>query len=209
MGLFGRKPTKTPEELAAEWKEQLRAEQREIKKTIRKIDSEERKQKREIQKVMKRGDKVSARILAKEVVSARKTKTRLESTVLQLSSIQMAVRQNLAQARLSGAFSKSTEIMQMMGQLVSAPECAKICKNMTREMEKAGIVEEMFADAVDTIGDVDETEVSAEMSKVFEGLGIDIASKMGTAPVSTPTAKVEETADEEEDELIRSIEAAL
>ena len=47
--------------------------------------------------------------------------------------------------------SQSTEVMQAMQQLVKIPEVAKTMQDMSKEMMKAGILEEMMEDTMDDV----------------------------------------------------------
>lgn len=74
--------------------------------------------------------------------------------------------------------SQSTEVMQAMQQLVKMPEVAKTMQEMSREMMKAGIMEEMMEDTFEGLEDQEELEEAAqeEVDKVrmvvFLGEGV-------------------------------------
>ncbi len=93
---------------------ELRKEERELEKNIRgicdilsnvkyiffclleiAIDLEEQKLKRSIKELAKKGDKQSAKVLAKEIVQSRKAKERIYKSKAQLNSVSMQLSQNL------------------------------------------------------------------------------------------------------------------
>ena len=79
------------------------------------------------------------------------------------------VLRSAAQIRVAGAMSQSTEVMQAMQQLVKVPEVAKTMQEMSKEMMKAGILEEMMEDTFEGLEDQDELEEAAqeEVDKVY------------------------------------------
>merc|ERR1712212_478763 len=56
----------------------------------------------------------------------------------------MQMKGQLATIRLAGAMQSSAEVMASMQQLVKLPEIQKTMMDMSREMMKAGIIEEMM-----------------------------------------------------------------
>lgn len=93
MSLFGKKIT--PEEHVKKWKRELKHEERNLERTIREIDLQEQKTKREIKLLAKKGDLASAKILAKELLRSRKAKERLYKSKAELNSVSMQLTQNL------------------------------------------------------------------------------------------------------------------
>ena len=78
MGLFGKRPD--PKTQVREWSSKLRAEQNKIERQINQIKREEEKVAASLKQAAKKGDKESCRVLAKEVVGARKSVTKMYSS---------------------------------------------------------------------------------------------------------------------------------
>ena len=78
MGLFGKRPD--PKTQVREWSSKLRSEQNKIERQINQIKREEEKVAASLKQAAKKGDKESCRILAKEVVRARKSVTKMHSS---------------------------------------------------------------------------------------------------------------------------------
>lgn len=97
MSLFGKTPT--PEEYVKKWKRDLKHEERNLERTIREIEMQEQKTKREIKMLAKKGDMGSAKILAKELLRARKTKERIYKSKAELNSVSMQLTQNLGKTK--------------------------------------------------------------------------------------------------------------
>ena len=60
----------------------------------------------------------------------------------------MSVKERAAAQRMSGTIEKSTQVLQAMQQLIKVNEVASVMKDLSREMMKAGIIEEMFDDVI-------------------------------------------------------------
>ena len=103
---------------------------------INQIKREEMKATRSIKECAKRGDKESAKVLAKEVVASRKAVNRIYTAKANLSSIEMQMRNQASQLRLAGSLQKSSEVMKSMQQLVKLPELQKTMMELSKEMTK-------------------------------------------------------------------------
>lgn len=126
------------------------------------IQREEEKVKRSLKEAAKKGDKDVCTILAKEVIRARKTCTKIYTSKAHLNSVSLQMKNQLATIRVAGSLSKSTEVMQAMQSLVKVPEVAATMREMSKEMMKAGIIEEMLDETMDSIEDSEEMEDEAQ-----------------------------------------------
>jgi len=171
MSLFGKKVT--AEEVVKKWKRELKREDRELDKNIRAIEMEEQKLKRSIKELAKRGDKQSAKVLAKEIVQSRKAKERIYKSKAQLNSVSMQLSQSLSMMKVAGVMQKSGQIMGLMNNLVKLPQINQVMLSMAREMEKAGLIEEMMDDAINNDEEVEE-QADEELDKVVEEITLGV-----------------------------------
>ena len=204
MGLFGKTPE--PKEQVSEWCKKLRKESNQIDRQINGIRREEAKVTKSLKDAAKKGDKDVCKILAKEVVHSRKTVNKLYCAKANINSIQMQMKGQLATIKVAGSLQKSAEVMKTMQQLVKLPEIQKTMMEMSREMMKAGIIEEMMEDTMESITDADdmEEEANEEIDKVLYEL---TAGKLGEAPAAVkdtlpaPVAEPEVADEESEDDM--------
>ena len=158
MGLFGKTKAPDPKEQVQEWSRKIRKEGHQLDRQVRvqineemgakchvgffhyvqinQIKREELKATRSIKECAKRGDKESARVLAKEVVASRKAVNRIYTAKANLSSVEMQMRNQASQLRLAGSLQKSSEVMKSMQQLVKLPELQKTMMELSKEMTK-------------------------------------------------------------------------
>ncbi|KAK6138114.1 hypothetical protein DH2020_028154 [Rehmannia glutinosa] len=151
--------------------------------------------------------------LAKELVRSRKTVNRLYENKAQLNSISMHLGESVAIARTVGHLSKSAEVMKLVNNLMKAPEVAVTMQEFSKEMTKAGVIEEMMNDAVDNALDSEdiEEETEEEIEKVLTAIAGETAAQLPEAirkeklkqPATSEDAE-ENVDDEEELEEIRA-----
>ncbi|TNN84184.1 Charged multivesicular body protein 3 [Liparis tanakae] len=119
-------------------------------------------------------------------------------------------RQIRALVRVAGSLQKSTEVMKAMQNLVKIPEIQATMRELSKEMMKAGIIEEMLEDTFESMEDGEELEEEAE-EEVDKILFEITAGALGKAPNKVtdalPEIKPVAAAAASEDESEEDIEA--
>ncbi|MED6246373.1 Charged multivesicular body protein 3 [Ataeniobius toweri] len=215
MGLFGRTPDKPPKELINEWSQKIRKEMRVIDRQIRDIQREEEKVKRSIKDAAKKGQKDVCVLLAKEMIQSKRAVTKLYASKAQMNSVLLSMKNQLAVVRVAGALQKSTEVMKAMQNLVKIPEIQATMRELSKEMMKAGIIEEMLEDTFESMEDGEEMEEAAE-EEVDKILFEITAGALGKAPSKVTDALPElqpagaaAASDEETEEDIEAMQSRL
>ncbi|KAM1040465.1 hypothetical protein TB2_029308 [Malus domestica] len=213
------KPKPNPQQQLRDWQRKLRQECRNIERQIRDIQREEKSVQKAIREASKRNDMGSAKSLAKEIVRSRRTVNCLHENRAQLNSISMHLGESVAIARTVGHLSKSSEVMKLVNNLMKAPEVAVTMQEFSKEMTKAGVIEEMVNDSLDTALDSEdiEEEIEEEVDKVLTSIAGETAAQLPEAvrkerlkqPATAQAGKEEEAIaegvdDEEELEEIRA-----
>ncbi|CAD7699236.1 unnamed protein product [Ostreobium quekettii] len=202
-GLFQKKVD--PKELVRKWQSSLRAEARKVDRQIRDIEREEKKAKQSVKDAAKRGDMASAKTLARALVNSKKTVSQLYTNKAHMVSMQAALTEQLAVARVSGTLSKSTEVMTAINKLVKIPELMNNLQEMSKEMLKTGLIEEIVEDTLESALDSEdlEEETEAEVDKILmEVTGETLAELPQAAkPQKVAAEPVEEEPEEEGAEL--------
>ncbi|GJE87547.1 vacuolar sorting protein Vps24 [Phanerochaete sordida] len=191
----------TPEEKVRAWQSKLRAEQRQLEREMRQLDAATAKARTTVKQLASKGDVKSARILAREVVRSNKQKDRLSVSKARLGSISNQLAQQLAMAKVTGSLQKSTEIMKLSNQLIKLPQINQAMREMSMEMTKAGILEEMMDDTL-AMEDDDELEEEAdeEVDKVLFDLTNGKLGQTGTIQNAEPS--LEDKLEDEETERV-------
>jgi len=218
MGLFGKSTPVDPKVMVTEWSHKIRKECSQLDRQIRAIQREEDKVKKSLKEAAKKGDRSVCIILAKEIIRARKAINKIYTSKAHLNSIQLQMKNQLATLRVSGSLQKSTEVMQSMQRLIKVPEVAAVMREMSKEMMRAGIIEEMLEETMDAIEDPEEMEEEAqeEVDKILWEVTAGTLGKAPSAVTETPgasgvTTTVKEPAEEldEDPEELKEMQSRL
>lgn len=151
--------------------------------------------------------------MAKELVNSRKATARIRSAQAQMNSIQLQLNSQLANSRVSGALQKSTQVLTSINSLMKVDEVSSVMHELSREMMKAGIIEEMIEETIDEVTGIDEDEmeekVADEVEKVLFEITKGAMGKMPTITDKEPIAGTSELPEQEEeiDEMQKRLEA--
>ena len=195
-----------------------------IRTNIRKIDRDiltvkqvEFKTKNLIQQADKRAQRDPTRAkqaqkevrdFVRELIRARKTSARLNTAKAQLNSVQMQVNEAFAVRKIEGSIRASVGIMKDVNTLIRLPELGATMRDLSVELMKAGIIEEMVEDTLPEDGDMllEDEEAEGEVDKILgEILKDKKETKLPAAPVPEPQKPVaqpqqQQLEDEEEED---------
>ncbi|KAH7146417.1 Snf7-domain-containing protein [Dactylonectria macrodidyma] len=141
------------------------------------------------------------RLFARELIHTRRTSARLVTSKAQLNSVQMQVNEAFALRKIEGSIRASVGIMKDVNTLIRLPELAGTMQELSMELMKAGIIEEMVEETLPSDPDMilEDDEAEAEVDKVLGEILKSKEPKLPTVPVAEPQKKVEEEEEEEED----------
>jgi len=162
MGLFGKSKSADPKEQVQEWCKKIRKEGYNLDRQINSIKREEMKVSKSLKDAAKKGDKDVCKILAKEIINSRKSVNKLYTAKANLNSVQNQMKGQFATLKVSGALAQSADVMKNMSALVKIPETQKTMMELSKEMMKAGIIEEMLDDTMEGLNDEEEMEEAAQ-----------------------------------------------
>lgn len=142
------------------------------------------------------------RDFAHELLRQRRTTARLTTAKAQLSSVNMQVEEAFAVRKIEGSIKSSVGIMKDVNKLIRLPQLSQTMTELSVELMKAGIIEEMVDDMLPEDGDMleEDGEAEAEIDKILGEVLKDKKEKepsLPAAPIPEPEKPVEE--EEEED----------
>ena len=182
--MFGAKK-QDPAELAKEWRRNLQHEARSIDRDIVNLGRAEQKALVECKKLAKGGNVKAAKVLAKEVVNTRHAVARMHTAKAQMNSVAMMLQTAASTIKLQGCVSKSAEIMAAMNALVKLPELQATMSAMSREMMRAGLIEETISDTFDMMEPEGlDAAADKEVDKIIQELTAGVLDKAAPAPTS-------------------------
>jgi charged multivesicular body protein 3 len=128
---------------------------------------------------------------ARELLRIRKQNARLTTSRAQLQSVQMQVNEAFSVRKIQGSLKTSTGIMKDVNTLVRMPELMGTMRQLSVELVRAGIIEEMVDDALpaDQLLDEEEEEAEAEVDKVLQEI---LQGKLSKAEPVRPEQPVQE-----------------
>jgi len=165
--------------MSQEWQKGVKKEMRQIDRDIQALDREERKHIAECKKLAGR-DKKAMLITAKSIVQSRRAKEQMYTTRAHMNAMQMQLASQASMLKVAGAVGKSSEVMKSLNALMKVGELSAQMREFAREMEKAGLVEEMVGEALEEAmgGDEVEAEAEGEVTKIL----MEVVPDMPDAP---------------------------
>ncbi|KAI1388943.1 Snf7 family protein [Hypoxylon trugodes] len=129
-----------------------------------------------------------ARDFARELLRARRTSQRLVTSKAQLASVQMQVNEAFAVRKIEGSIRASVGVMKDVNALVRLPQLAGTMRELSVELMKAGVIEEMVGESlpVDDMLEDEEEEAEGEVDKVLGEILKGKMDKAGQTPAEVP-----------------------
>lgn len=198
MNFFGKaaapekkeKQSTDPVDQAKQWKRNLQREINHMTRDITNLKRAEEKALKECKKLAQGGNLKAAKIMAREIVNTRKQIDRMYAANAQLNSVQMMLQTSISMLKMQGIMGKSVEIMHTMNQLINLPELKATMSSMAREMERAGLIDELVGDTMDALDTEGvEAEADAAVDKVIQELTTGVLDGASAAPTSKVPVK--------------------
>ena len=152
------------------------------------------------------------RIFARELIRVRKQSSRLHTSKAQLGSVQMQVNEAFSVRKIEGSIKASTGIMKDVNSLVRLPELTGTMRELSSELMKAGIIEEMVDDTLmDTEGLEEDEEAEEEVDKVLSDILKDRlpASKTKEDELPSVAQPAEEEEEDDQEEMLAQMRGRL
>ena len=181
----------------------IRKNVRQLDRDIQNLKLQDQKTKKYILDASKRGQKnpsqakqatAETKLFARELIRVRKQSARLNTSKAQLQSVQMQVNEAFSVRKIEGSLRAGTGIMKDVNTLVRLPELTGTMRELSSELMKAGIVEEMVSDALpdgELLENEDE-EAEGEVDKVLGEVLHGRIGKVNPREERVPQREVEE-----------------
>ncbi|XP_053079399.1 charged multivesicular body protein 3-like [Acinonyx jubatus] len=142
--------------------------------------------------------------------------SKLYASNAHVNSVLIGMKNQLVVLRVAGSLQKSKEVMKAMQSLVKIPEIQATMRELSKEMMKAGIIEEMLEDTFESMDDQEEMEKAAEMEidkilfEITTGALGKAPSKVTDAfPEPRPSGATAASEDEKEEEALEAMQSHL
>jgi charged multivesicular body protein 3 len=130
----------------------------------------------------------------------------------QLESVKMQVNEAFSVRKIEGSIRASTGIMKDVNSLVRLPELTGTMRELSQELVRAGIIEEMVGDSLpdSELLEGEDDEAEAEVDKILgEILKDRLPPSVEKPEDSLPVAPVEEEDEAEQQEMLAQMKGRL
>ena len=153
------------------------------------------------------------RLFARELLRVRKQEQRVATSKATLASVGMQVNEAFAMRKIEGSIKNSTGIMKDVNMLVKLPEISGTMRELSQELVKAGIIEEMVSDSLpnDELMEGEDEEAESEVDKVLSEVLKDRvqAPNLPAEPLTPVEAQPAEEEDLESEEMLAQMRGRL
>ncbi len=150
------------------------------------------------------------RIFARELIRVRKQSGRLQTSKAQLNSVQMQVNEAFSVRKIEGSIRASTGIMKDVNSLVRLPELTGTMRELSSELMKAGIIEEMVDDTLANDELEEDEEAEEEVDKVLSDILKDRLPASKAKEEELPSApQLEEEEEDDQAEMLAQMRGRL
>ncbi|KAI5951715.1 VPS24 [Candida jiufengensis] len=212
-----------PKEQMRKINQLLRKNKRELDRSINQLQPLKKKTEGLIRKSAKDKDYKSAKLYAKELININKQNNKLYTSRTRIDSITMSINEQYSMNKLTKSIHSSTSIMKDVNQLIHIGAVSQTMQELSKELTKAGIINEMMDDMVDLEIEDDELELESaeQVDKIIQSLTEEKLNKIENEipitkerleeekPEQQPQEKIEEDEDEEDDIAIDEIKQRL
>ncbi|KAJ4317834.1 Vacuolar protein-sorting-associated protein 24 [Neodidymelliopsis sp. IMI 364377] len=212
----------TPEEQKRKCNALVRQNVRKLDRDIQQLKMTEQKTKTLILQSSKRAQRnpsmakqanQDVRIFARELIRVRKQSGRLQTSKAQLNSVQMQVNEAFSVRKIEGSIRASTGIMKDVNSLVRLPELTGTMRELSSELMKAGIIEEMVDDTLmdNEMLEGEDGEAEEEVDKVLSDILKDRlpASKAREDELPSVAQPAEEEEEDDQAEMLAQMRGRL
>ncbi|CAD1809187.1 Snf7 family protein [Candida parapsilosis] len=195
-----------PKEQMRKINQLLRKNKRELDRSINQLQPLKKKTEGLIRKSAKEKDYKTARLYAKELININRQYNKLYTSRTRVESITMSINEQYSMNKLTKSIHSSTSIMKDVNSLIHIGAVSQTMQELSKELTKAGIINEMMDDMVDLDYEEDEeleSESQEEVNKIIASLTEEKTSKVSEVPTTqfeAPQIEEEASVAEAEDE---------
>lgn len=190
----------------------LRKNKRELDRSLNQLLPLKKKTEGLIRQSAKSGDVKSAKLYARELININNQYKKLHTSKTRLESITMAVNEQWQMRKLTQLLQLSTGIMRDVNQVIHLGVITGTMQELSKELMKAGIINEMMDDMVDLdYEDELEDESQEEVNKIIQSLTEEKVSRIqSNVPAELPHQEIVAPVEEEEDhEMLHEMQQRL
>lgn len=201
--LFGPKEPQKPN-----MKQHVRQGKRDMNRERQQLQKQEKEIQAEIKKCLKRGDRSSASVLAKQLISVRNATSRTYKMDGQLTSMQHRATTAEVSNKMMGTMAKTGKIMGQMNKQNDAAKMQRTLQEFQKQSMQMDMSSEMLDDIMDDAMGDDPEEVDEAVSSVMDELNLNLGAELSgikTGSSNLNASREAEPNDSELDDIVNQV----
>ena len=166
-------------------KEQIKMQKRSVDRSRRALEREAKKLERErkkmltqIKKLAEKGQTTGAKMLAKDIVRAKKQQQKLEQFVGQLNAVSLRIGSCMTLNELGDAMSNCASAMTLVSSKLDPKRLAQMAKEIAKQDEMLDMKSDMISEVLESLDEGNEEEEEAIYNQVLQEAGVKLAEEM-------------------------------
>ena len=166
-------------------KEQIKMQKRSVDRSRRALDREAKKLERErkkmltqIKKLAEKGQTTGAKMLAKDIVRAKKQQQKLEQFVGQLNAVSLRIGSCMTLNELGDAMANCASAMTLVSSKLDPKRLAQMAKEIAKQDEMLDMKSDMISEVLESLDEGNEEEEEAIYNQVLQEAGVKLAEEM-------------------------------
>ena len=166
-------------------KEQIKMQKRSVDRSRRALEREAKKLERErkkmltqIKKLAEKGQTTGAKMLAKDIVRAKKQQQKLEQFVGQLNAVSLRIGSCMTLNELGDAMTNCASAMTLVSSKLDPKRLAQMAKEIAKQDEMLDMKSDMISEVLESLDEGNEEEEEAIYNQVLQEAGVKLAEEM-------------------------------
>ena len=166
-------------------KDQIKMQKRSVDRSRRALERESKKLERErkkmltqIKKLAEKGQTTGAKMMAKDIVRAKKQQQKLEQFVGQLNAVSLRIGSCATLNELGDAMANCTNAMTLVSSKLDPKKLAQIGKEIAKQDELLDMKSDMISEVLESLDDGNEEEEEELYNQVLQEAGVNLANDL-------------------------------
>ena len=166
-------------------KEQIKMQKRSVDRSRRALEREAKKLERErkkmltqLKKLAEKGQTTGAKMLAKDIVRAKKQQQKLEQFVGQLNAVSLRIGSCMTLNELGDAMANCASAMTLVSSKLDPKRLAQMAKEIAKQDEMLDMKSDMISEVLESLDEGNEEEEEAIYNQVLQEAGVKLAEEM-------------------------------
>ena len=166
-------------------KEQIKLQKRSVDRSRRALEREAKKLERErkkmltqIKKLAEKGQTTGAKMLAKDIVRAKKQQQKLEQFVGQLNAVSLRIGSCATLNELGDAMANCAKAMTLVSSKLEPKKLAQMAKEIAKQDELLDMKSDMISEVLESLDEGNEEEEEQIYNQVLMEAGVNLANEM-------------------------------